>query len=279
MLVKLYATDEISGRLFLQSCNLDIDAILTSEEKGTFYDCLFAMMHKISATKYHLKNYIKIEKQLFAQARNQFKKNPNQTREAFELIFELEGFLFQIKSSLDMLVKLLIPILGNNVVRTQTYGRKGESLIKGLDQLKNKRGVNVTAIDDLIQLIQQDKDCWLARIVDIRDKLNHVQGLRNYLFAPIRLPNGEIAVKKPKIVDIETVPFMHLIYSNNLEFHQDFMSVALSVRAPSGLLLVNVKPEDMKAKFNCETGEYVKFGWGLNVSVPEKIVQQNGDNS
>jgi hypothetical protein len=261
MLTKLYENDEISGRIFGQICNLFIEPIL-SDQKVFFYDYAFAIMHKLNATKYHLNNYKRIEKEQYERALQAFKKKKFELREALELIFELEVFLYQIKSSLDMLIKLMIPIVGKDVVSTKTYGNKGEDLIKGLMQYKKKKDVKVEAVDQLIELIRSDKDSWLEKVVSYRDELNHFKGLRNYQFEPLNLPNGEITVVKPSFKKINTVQFMTVAYTNNLEFHQDFLSCALEIKAPKGFILIPQDPEKAKKEFE-DAGKYIKWAWGL----------------
>jgi len=134
--------EEIGGRIYLQMCALFFDALL-AEDKERFMLHAISVMHKLAATKYHLNNYQRIERQHYENARRTFKKNPHKTREAFELIFELEAFVFQIKSSLDMLVKLVDPVVGPDIIKTRTYSNEGDDLIKGLEQYKKKKGVNI----------------------------------------------------------------------------------------------------------------------------------------
>ncbi len=264
MITKLWTDEEIGGRLYLQACKLDVQGFLSNAEKDDFFDKLFSVMHKITAMKYHLDNYQQIEKRLLNKARRLFKKDPNTTIEAFELIFELESFLFQLKSSLDMLVKLLIPIIGKGIVGTQTFGNKGDKLIKGLEKFKSKKDVNVNAIDDLSTLIRDDKDSWLEKVIKIRDHFNHIEGLRFFQFIPRKLPNGNIVPQKPKFQNIQTVPFMKLIYSNNLEFHQDFMCLLLAIRLPTGLFLIEANPQQCQKEFNLKAARFIKFAWGGN---------------
>lgn len=269
MLVKLYSENEIMGRIYMQICNLFPDPILR-EHKDIFFEHAFSVMHKLSATKYHLDNYIRIEKQQYEHSRRFFKKQMNETREAFELIFELEAFLFQIKSSLDMLAKLMIPIVGKNVVQTQTYGDKGEKLIKGLTQYKQKKEVNVVAIDHLINLIKSDKDSWLEKVVGFRDELNHYKALRDYRFEPIQMPKGQIGVRKPAFKNMNTVEFMKLTFSNNIEFHQDFMALALAIKAPPIFQLIPQDATSAIKDYNHEAARYIKWAWGLR---PEAMVK------
>lgn len=265
MITKMWEDDEIGGRIYLQLCNLFVDQIV-SDQKDSFFRHAFSVMHKLTATKYHLNNYEKIEQKQFQQARRKFKKNPNETRESFELIFELESFLYQVKSSLDMLIKLLEPIIGAGTVRTKTYSNKGEDLIKGLVQYKKKKGVHIEMVDTLISLVRLHKDNWLEDTVTLRDKLNHVEGLKNYKFLPVKLPNGEISAIKPRFRDMNTLPFLNLVYLNNMVFHQDFMAFSLAIKiGPSFTLLPEDKDRALKT-FNHKSAKFVKWCWGLNRS-------------
>ena len=223
-------------------------------------------MHKLHAVKYHLRNYRRIEKEQYVRATREFKKNPQQTREAFELIFELDAFLVQVKSSLDMLSRLLTVVVGKGFI-TGTFGAKGNKLIKGLTQYRKKSGVKVAVVDDLVSVIEEDRDSWLGSTVEFRDRLNHVAALQDYKFLPVRLSNGDIAVKKPAFEGCETVPRMDLIYQNNLEFHQDFVSLALSLRVP-GLDLAKQDPKESESLYG-PPGRYIKFRWMFSTDPKE----------
>ena len=258
---KIYDSNEITGRIYLQLCNLFLEAIL-HESKDLFFDHAFSVMHKLNATKYHLDNYYKIEQVQYQKAEYSFKRGKYDIEEQLPLIFELEAFLYQIKSSLDMLVKLLIPIT-DNIVRTQTYSKKGEGIIPGLEQFKQKKGVRTDAVDGLIQLMRDDKDAWLQTVVEWRDELNHIKALKNYTFEPYQLPDGKVIVKKPSFKDMDTVKFMELTYHNNLEFHQDFMVLALTIKAPSRFVPIKQDEKQAIEEFK-ELGKFVKWAWGMS---------------
>lgn len=256
---KQYENNEITGRIYLQLCNLEVNTIL--HDDGVFFSHAFSVMHKLNATMYHKENYKRIEANRHREAKNALRKGNYIPQEELALIFELEAFLFQVKSSLDMLAKLLIPVVGKDTVHTQTYGDKGEKIIKGLEQYKAKKDVNIKAVDNLITLMRYDKDCWLEMVVNIRDELNHRKGLRNYIFVPVELPNGTRVIKKPKFKRMNAVEFLELICANNIQFQQDFMAVAIAIKSP--LPLISIPPEVGKEKFNCDIGRYVKYGWGM----------------
>jgi hypothetical protein len=261
---KIYNNDEITGRIYLQLCNLFIEPIL-DKEKDCFFDYAFCVMHKLNATKYHLLDYIRIEKNEYDRIQKLVNKGKCEMKEQLDLIFEFEAFLYQVKSSLDMLVKLLPPILGKGIVKTQTYGDKGEHLIKGLTQYKNKKGVNVNAVDNLIELIRSDKDSWLQTTIEFRDELNHHKGLKDYGFTLKSLPNGKYAVVKPKFNGFNTVDFMKLIYSNNIEYHQDFIALALAIKLPECFTLIPCDREHARTNLGDQNG-YVKWSWGMKHS-------------
>jgi hypothetical protein len=167
-----------------------------------------------------------------------------------------------------MLVKLLIPIIGKDVVRTSTYKNEGNHLIKGLSRFKNRPGSNADAINTLIALIEANRDAWLKTVVQMRDELNHVKGLSDYRFNPVRLPNGDIGVQKPRFRGLETLDFMRRVYEKNLEYQQDFMVFALAVKAWPGIVVGPEDPSRVQAVFNCEAAKYVKWGWKLILPRP-----------
>lgn len=263
MIVKMWDDQEIGARIYLQACNLFAGKLLLKEQKDRFFTHAFAVMHKLSATKYHLENYRRMEAEQLEQANRQFSKDPSRTKEAFELIFELEAFLFQVKSSLDMLVKLLRPILGEHVVRTHTYGDKGEALIKGLRQYRKKKGVNLEAVDHLIFLAERHKEGWLERTVELRDELSHIEGLRNYQFRPIRMGDGSIVAQKPRFKNYETLKVLEVIYENNLVFHQDFMAFSLALLSPPGFVLGQRSESEPAPGFPPEVTKYIRWCWRL----------------
>lgn len=259
IITKMGEDPEIGGRIFLQACNLDARPLL-GRDSDRFFDAIMGVMHKLHATRYHLQNYDALEAKLFRQAVRAFKAHPNTTREALELIFELEAFLFQVKSSLDLLVKIVPPVIGPGIVGSQTFGDKGEKLIRGLKMLLKKTGTDTEAVRRLIDLIDGDRGAWIATTVDIRDELNHKRGLRDFKFTPARLANGQTTAATPRFRNQETRKFMHLVYRNNLEFHQDFMALCLATRAHF-FVLTSADADQCNRDFPSPAGQYVKYAW------------------
>ena len=65
---QLWTDDELGGRFYLQVRHLYPKALLSEDEFGDFFEAIFSSMHKLSATKYHLKNYRRIEKEQCREA-------------------------------------------------------------------------------------------------------------------------------------------------------------------------------------------------------------------
>lgn len=258
---QLWTDEELCGRIYVQATHLSAPALL-GDLKEKFFEHVFSAMHKLAATRYHLDNYARVEHDHAERARKLFKKHPDRREEAFELIFELEAFLLQVKSSLDMLAKLVSVVVGEGTVHTDTYGAEGDKLVKGLEQYKKRGNANVAGADRLIALIKADKADWIAKVVSIRDDIAHYRGVRRYQFEPLRLPDGGIGVAKPRFRDLDTLQFMRLVYSNNIQFHQDFMCLALALRAPPALALGGVETASAIQQFG-KYGKFVKWGWNM----------------
>jgi hypothetical protein len=260
---QMWKDPEIIGRVYLQACKLQIKDLLAKEDADGFWAHATSIMHKLTATKYHLDNYKRLETQEVEATRRRFKKHPNQRREAFELIFEIEAFLFQVKSSLDMLAKLLGPLIDKDQLRLHSFEKKGHGVIKALEGYKQHKEPHVVAaISELIRLIQEDRESWISLLVQARDTASHYRALSNYVFQPYPVGGG-VGVRKPRLLSgSETIDSLRLIYSNNIEFHQDFMSVAMAVRLKH-LALVRLDPGAMEKEWQSPAGRYVKWGWAI----------------
>lgn len=260
--IKRFWTDkEITGRMYMQLVHLFPEALL-QDQKDRFLKHAFAAMHKLSAMKYHLQNYERMEEEQYKQAVALFQKNQHELREAFELIFELEAFLFQMKSSLDMLVKLLIPAIGPGFVKTHTYENAGNTLLKGLQQYAKSKNANKQAVDNLCHVVELHRDGWLEKAVALRDEVNHIEGLNNYHFSPLIQPDGNVDADRPRFKGIETLKFMRLIYHNALVFHQDFMVYTLSLKAPP-VFALGLQDQASAESMYPGYGQFIPYCWML----------------
>lgn len=273
MTFRLLWTDrEIEGRIYIQANFLFAGELISETKKDAFYDRhLWAVMHKLSAMKYHLERYAEADATLAQEALRMWAKSPGHTFEALPLIFEFESFLFQLKSALDMLVKMLDSLGLKWSLPTKTYEDEGDALIGSLNGYRARvekllgegkspahPSENLTKIDALIALVETARDDWLSRAVDWRDRITHVQGARDFVFTPSEDLGGIITAERPRYKGEEPLAFMQRAYARAVEYHQDFLAHALT-------LVCGFELGPANSEFAAQMGErhapYIKWGW------------------
>jgi len=261
--VLMWDDDEIGGRIYLQACHL-FAAGLAADQKSRVVQHAVSVLHKLTAPKYHMNNYARLELEQKAEWEARFNVEPDSgLREALEMTAEVEAFLFQVKSSLDMLAKLLIPVVGRGTLKTHTYGNKGEDLEKGLKQFRRNSAANPWAVDALVSLVQHGRMAWIESTVSMRDRFSHFTALTGLRFQPIEWPSGWIEARCPTLDGDEILPKLRKIYQSNLEFHQDFMAIALCLKS-QGVKLALESPTAMEGAWK-SGGRFIK--WGVAVAI------------
>jgi hypothetical protein len=251
---------EIIGRIWCQFCNLNIKDYLPTNINGEIIECITSLMTKLQTLKYHSEKYGKLEDELFIESVKRFQENPSSTRIAIELVSEIEAFFMQLKSCLDILAKILVPTVGKGFIKTNTFGNKGEDIIKGLNNYKNKKGSNQRAIEALKSLIQEDKDRWLTDIINLRDTIAHYKPLGNYFFKPMENADGSITAIRPTFDGHDTKVILNILYQNTIYFCQDFMSISLLFPMPPAIGLNLASETQMKENFG-DHGKYIKYSF------------------
>lgn len=230
--------DDISGRIYTQFCALNAQNFLKEQQKNSFLETLINLMNKLSSVKYHQNNFIEIEKKAYKEAQERLKNKNYEIETEFALQTEFEAFLFQVKSSLDILVKLLNSTADSKIIATSTFGDKGNKVIKGLKKFKSKKGTKVETIDRLIQLILDEQPVWMEATVGMRDFISHYSSLNGYCFNTRKFPNGEVKLEKPLIAGKYAEDLMNIIVKNLCEFSQDFMVLCIDLVLPPIFKLV-----------------------------------------
>src|SRR4030042_4092505 len=131
-----------------------------TQERDKFISILLYVIIKISAMKYHLKNYEQHETLCIEQLKAKCGPNSHISLQAYELLFELEAFMFQMKSALDLAVKFL-EVFFPHRFKTKTFGDMGEDLIKGLEKFKKDKKAKKEIVDLIISMIRDDQTSWL----------------------------------------------------------------------------------------------------------------------
>ncbi len=126
--------------------------------------------HKLRGVRYHRDKFSRVEQVGIDRFRS---RHVPPTGVAFEerspdLLFEVEGFLYQVKSTLDMLARLLaasgLRSMGHS------FGDHGDHLLKQLGSVPQSCSAEAVELETLIQSAQPT---WIDQTVLFRDEVAH----------------------------------------------------------------------------------------------------------
>ncbi|CAK8716910.1 Cthe-2314-like HEPN domain-containing protein [Candidatus Electrothrix gigas] len=264
---------EINSRIFIQSQHLLEWVKLSEEENSRFFCITLDIALKLQAMAYHLKNYEQFDEEYKKSALSNYKEFPNTVNNCCSLIYELEAYLYQLKSSLDMVIKIM-GILFPNHFKTNTFGKNGDHLIKNLEKFKENNSNHIEQIDYIIDMVKNDQDVWIRKAVELRNTITHYKSMRFFGYSVNEI-NGDISVKKPKVLNMDPLIFMRATFSNCLEFIQDLISFSIALSLPSGFCLS--KPSVLPPSWQAEgIDKYIKYSVGIK---KEKVIIKNKDNA
>jgi hypothetical protein len=215
--------------------NMTQATTLTEEEKGRFLNILIMVARKMASVWNHKERYIAEQNRLVALVPNQT-PNPNLSNTIIlsqELFSEFDEYLVQIKSTLDHLVKIPVPIFGKKIWNLQTFGAKGDDVLNVLrHNLPEKYKQSAKAFEYIV--LDQHRP-WLEQVINMRDKANHYleEGLPPQPFSVFK-KDDEIMV--PMYTKDQTVAqLMEMVWQNFLAFVEDFVALTLSFKSKDGL--------------------------------------------
>jgi len=217
-------------------------------------------MTKLQAMSYHLNNYTNIDNKFTDYVKESYVKNPHEIKNAHTLLYELEAFIFQLKSSLDIMIKVM-DVLFPDHFKTHTFGNKGDSLIKNLENYKNNKKSKPELIDDMINMIKDDKNSWIKKTIALRDTLSHHKTYTGYSYK-VENCNQNLNIVKPTILNLDPLEFMKTSFSNCIEFIQDLLCMSIVLYLPPAFCLT--KPNIPHEWNELEDAKYIKYSLGLN---------------
>ena len=280
MITRLWSS-EIGARIYLQAQMLFAGDLARGRKDVLYDDILHDVMHKLTAMRYHLDGYRAMEREMYEEHRRAFRQDPNSNAECFPLIFMFESFVYQLKSCLDMVAKMLAIVPLKNALPTKTYGGKGDDIIKGLRKNQEvlqklvargkqpQGGLQITRIQSLIELMEEARDTWLREAVDVRDGVSHFRAARSFVFTPVRTSDGGVDAARPVFErygrTLEPLEFMERLSGACSEFCQDFMSRALNLLTPM-FELTPANPERAVAMAGKDS-QFIKWEWTMNGEV------------
>ena len=226
-----FSVDEYALGIFEENTPLDglfndfISPIVIIVQSNNFYKKKFyKLKHKLLALQYHLSNYKFTEDQYIEVFRQKGEVRRSDMYFQYKepsLVYEIESFLFQVKSCMDIIGSLVGWIFGwKDVVR---YEKKGDTFIK---MAKNNCPKNLAIYSkDLIAFVSKHKP-WADSLITMRDQITHFSDLEGLccfithftvkdtkakIFYPI-MPNGE------RVLD-----YLNQSWINLLAFFHDFV--------------------------------------------------------
>jgi hypothetical protein len=152
-------------------------------------DCI----HKLHGVRYHLKTIQQEVSDRVEEFRKEYTAGSGITTEIENprLTYETEAFLFQVKSSLD----LLIQALGTRVppLKTMTTFKH-----KNVDGKNHAGGTVIIALStngfpELARIFEENRIHWIQHLVEMRDTVTHysqLKGFHCFLEGPYKGPDG-----------------------------------------------------------------------------------------
>lgn len=223
----------INQRLLRGMVELFQHTDLSDTEKETLLRLLAFIGVKLAAAWQHKDAYAQEEERLAAEAKAAPPpKEPISTEYLIsqDLFLELDEFLVQVKSSLDHLVKIPVPILGKWPLRT--FGDKGADVAKAL--LNNMPKAHMKAAPGLKKMLVDDHQDWLAAAIAVRDKMNHYLdggvSLEEFSIYVTRSPEG-VTVHTPMWSKSQSVrEALDVIYANLFRLIEQFLGAFIGLR-------------------------------------------------
>jgi len=230
--VRLYCKDpkniDKTISKIIESASRDINTLnLSGTTKQDFLKLIRNVDHKLYAVKYHLDNYEQFESDKIEQ----FTKNytppagAQMINEEPRLIYEVEAFLFQVKSCLDVLSRLLQPVFSFTYC---SFDDEGDRVI---NQLKNNCPATLTPYaENIIKLIEDAQDAWVVELISMRDQVTHYSSLEgfNCFMEDPYIGGGTANIHYPSMPNKQrALEYLQHIWERLLNFCEDFIKFTI----------------------------------------------------
>ncbi len=261
-------TAHINQRILITFINALEHTDLSEKEQEQVFHLLLLLAKKLAAAWRHLESYRQLEQRLVTQAQAE-PANPApgtviHVDYSDDLFNDFDEFLVQLKSALDHLVKIPIPVFGGNAWKLRTFGDKGEEVINALQRNTPKKYADKIAV--ICDKVIRPNQGWLQVVIDIRDRINHlIEGGVAFEHFRIRkiVRDGVEHVVVPKWSDEQPVrEALEITWRRLMCLCEEFIGFILFLRIKPGLGVAYRHVED-------ETGD---ARWAI--MPPEKLPAQ-----
>ena len=195
------------------------------------------LRHKIKAVRYHKERYLAAETEEVDRLQH---LPPSQGADSVlddpEAIYDLEGFLFQVKSCLDVAMLVLKNRLagrGRDSIKgfNSSGNVAGEKTVTALNRyiVENHVDENIKPIQEILLLIAQIQP-WSSELVDMRDKVTHFARLETLWFIQeAYLIQGKSRIRFPRLPDnvrdIRTSQYIDETWEKLIDFLQKYLDI------------------------------------------------------
>lgn len=201
--------------------NLIQEAINASGELGNeeFKKKLLDCRHKLQAVKYHLSTIVVEIKERVKEYETSYSAGSGVSVEMENprLVYETEAFLFQTKSSLDLLTQALGCVVGP-LKSMHGFNKKNEQAGGKVVAALMKNG-----FEKLGSLFEQHRLDWIQQLVGMRDTITHyseLKGFRCFVENPY-LGGKTVSIHYPTMPCGEKVDaYCQTVYNKLLELYQ-----------------------------------------------------------
>lgn len=226
----------VNNRLFNGIVPIMVAAEIDGIEKKKLLHLLVLVCKKLIGIQGHINRY-----NSHVEAETNRVLNPQGAGGAVnlsdDLFLEFDGFLVQVKSTLDYLVKAPTYIVGKKYWSLHTFGEKGAKVTSALGNLPKDLQKRAQGFNEMLIARNQ---AWLEGTIEARDKINHFLdgGIDFRLFCVRRSPVGSVTV--PMWSSDQTISeFMEAVWANIFRFCEDFLAIFLSLKLPDKTTVVH----------------------------------------
>ena len=225
---------------------------MPEDNKNELVRTIIEVMKKLESVKYHRDNLLRIlDEEIKKDSDDRGCTHIDLTTGAEK---EIEAFIMQGKSCLDVLTKIFEPLIG---VKIHSYGDSGEKVIKVLENNlvdKEKERAN-----SLINMVHDDKE-WIEKwFKNDRDTITHYRSIKSTGFVRKTMENEKVAFKLPETSD--GIPLHDIVitnYQNLLSFCEDFVALSSSIRFNPGLVLGVIEEKKRNKDYPIKYGIFMK---------------------
>ena len=267
---------EISARIYLQILQfmniVQVPPYTEGRFKGQVFKTAQDLMSKLSSVRLHKETFLRCYEERLTYHSS---RNPKAGGEAFhvederKLVGELEAFLFQVKSSLDIATKFLIPCAGLGEKKAETFSDAGSGIIKQLRREHIQAKSPKERLDMLIACIEWNQKKWIQEVVDARTNTIHREATQGLFFRFSTDKDGKIELLIPTVTwgerEMNYPDYLTAVERLLFNFCRDFVALSLYLRAPGFLVLQELPREEAIKAWNMPTAEHVHWQLALRV--------------